>query len=43
MGQQNNPILECMVNNTECYDSWVWVIYLFIYQYTLSQGRKTIY
>ena len=36
MTQQNNPTpLECVVNGvvngTECYDDWVWAIYLFIY------------
>ena len=29
---QNNPTpLVCVVNGTECYDGWVWVIYLFMY------------
>ena len=27
---QNNPTPECEVNSTECYDGWVWVIYLFV-------------
>ena len=29
MAQQNNPTPAFMVNGTECYDSWVWSIYLF--------------
>ena len=29
--QVNPTPLECMVNDTECYDSWVWAIYLLIY------------
>ena len=32
IAQQINPSpLECVVNGTECYDGWVWAIYLFIY------------
>ena len=32
MAQQSNPTpLECVVNGTECYDGWVWAIYLFIF------------
>ena len=27
MTQQNNPTPEYVVSGTECYDSWVWVIY----------------
>ena len=31
MTQQSNPTPpECVVSDTECYDSWVWAIYLFI-------------
>ena len=29
MTWQNNSTPECVINGTECYDSWVWVIYLF--------------
>ena len=31
MTRQNEPTpAECVVNGTECYDSWVWAIHLFI-------------
>ena len=28
MAQQNIPTPECVVNDTECYDGWVWAVYL---------------
>ena len=31
MAWQNSPTPECVVNGTECYDGWVWAVYLFIY------------
>ena len=34
--QWNNPTPERMVNGTECYDSWVWVIYSFIYSFSFT-------
>ena len=43
MAQQNNPAPPgCMVNGTECYDGWVWVIYLFIYLFIYLSVDSTI-
>ena len=36
IAQQNNPTPECMVNDTECYDSWLWALYLFCLYLILS-------
>ena len=36
--RQNNPTPESMVDGTECFDGWVWVIYLL----TTSFARTTV-
>ena len=37
MAWQINPTPpECVVNGTECFDSWMWAIYLFVHQHEFS-------
>ena len=43
MARQNNHTPECILIGTECYDSWVWAIYLFIlYWRPLLKQSKTL-